>query len=650
MGRDGLLHDGVRANPVTPADHGWYAAAGSELAAFSVPRMFDTANPHARLFVANFDGTGNDVVSDREHVTNVGTLHLQLEELGRNEPRVWSRYVEGPGTQQGFVARTWDGVTGRTYDKRIEEMYHLLLDKAREWKGEDPDADIRVITTGFSRGAEQAAGFARLVHERGIQDPEGLRVKERTPGRDTTQWTLPPLVPPGKTLITEVLYDPVGTGRPHDRNRTPPPSVVSGLQIVARDERRNAFPSSQILPQGRSGDGRFLGVTVPGSHSDIGGSYHLDGLAVLNFNLVADFINAHSDIPLVTKQPEPADPRHYVIHRSEDHLMVYRTTRFEREGVRDELGSQVSPPHCRLVEICPPPEPFDSSLAPLVGQRHPVSIGPLPPDRAADVAFDRPMQDSALDTHWGASRDPIMAPPPMARRTSMLEEPPFTPLRLDPVPMAPEVEARALRHGMHGEDVSTLQAQLAQLGYTDTRGRPLPADGRFGDLTHAAVDLFQREHDLAPDGIAGPRTQAAISEDVRQRAPTHSRAEPAMPPLAALDRNDPRHSDAPQHDLYSALQERVPDASENRLLQFTAACHEHRINARNLGDIHLDEANLTISFHGQGWLATPASVDLKVPSPEPEASIQHLHQTDAWQQQISQDIAQSAQMSMGHSR
>ena len=399
IGSGGLFDDGVSVDPMTASDDAWYASARQALSKMDVPRLLDSRRSHTRLFFANFDGTGNDLYGDPRHVTNVGALHLQLEEVSRVDRSIWSQYVQGPGTQESTFARIWDSATGDTYDARLEQMYGRLVAKVQEWKKEDPHADIRIIATGFSRGAEQAAGFARMVHERGIQDIEALTTAPgKNAGSKEIAWILPPLVPPGRTPISQVLFDPVGTGRPKEHDRTLPSSVVSGLQIVARDERRNAFPSTQIIPQGHSSDGRFLGVTVPGSHSDIGGSYHLDGLSILNFNLAADFINAHSDVPLVVKQGEPKDPRRYVIHHSEEHLPIYRTSRFDDDGLRDVMGAQVSPPNCRLVQLCALPEPMDPALLGRVGERHPVTIGPVPPSDPADLV-------AAMEASARASRD-----------------------------------------------------------------------------------------------------------------------------------------------------------------------------------------------------------------------------------------------------
>src|SRR3546814_6299835 len=64
-----------------------------------------------------------------------------------------------------------------------------------------------------------------------------------------------------------------------------PPSVLSGLQIVASDEKRPLFRSMPIIPDGLSEDRRFVGIAVAGSHSDICGGYKLNGFAIRTFNL-----------------------------------------------------------------------------------------------------------------------------------------------------------------------------------------------------------------------------------------------------------------------------------------------------------------------------------------------------------------------------
>lgn len=60
---------------------------------------------------------------------------------------------------------------------------------------------------------------------------------------------------------------------------------------------------------------------------------------------------------------------------------------------------------------------------------------------------------------------------------------------------------------LSGDDVTTLQTQLIELGY------PLPrADGVFELGTAEVLRAFQREYGLAPDGICGPRTLRALRQ------------------------------------------------------------------------------------------------------------------------------------------
>ena len=66
---------------------------------------------------------------------------------------------------------------------------------------------------------------------------------------------------------------------------------------------------------------------------------------------------------------------------------------------------------------------------------------------------------------------------------------------------------RLLKKGCAGADVKELQTQLLSLGYA------LPecgADGEFGAETQRAVQAFQRDHALLPDGEYGSLTHAAL--------------------------------------------------------------------------------------------------------------------------------------------
>lgn len=69
-----------------------------------------------------------------------------------------------------------------------------------------------------------------------------------------------------------------------------------------------------------------------------------------------------------------------------------------------------------------------------------------------------------------------------------------------------------LRFGSHGLRVAVIQQELHDLGY-----RTGPQDGIFGPKTLRAVRRFQRQNELATDGIVGPLTFGAIAVDIRQQ-------------------------------------------------------------------------------------------------------------------------------------
>src|SRR3546814_12932951 len=122
----------------------------------------------------------------------------------------------------------------------------------------------------------------------------------RRPPRSTRTDTLFPYTTLFRSSQVVILLDPVGAPT---SNLQLPPSVLSGLQIVASDEKRPLFRSMPIIQDGLSEDRRFVGIAVAGSYSDICGGYKLNGLAIRTFNLVVDYINHLSDTQLLKRQP-----------------------------------------------------------------------------------------------------------------------------------------------------------------------------------------------------------------------------------------------------------------------------------------------------------------------------------------------------------
>ena len=71
-----------------------------------------------------------------------------------------------------------------------------------------------------------------------------------------------------------------------------------------------------------------------------------------------------------------------------------------------------------------------------------------------------------------------------------------------------EMRRDTIRIGARSTDVAEMQGILNVLGYNAGK-----VDGIFGKATQKAVKAYQRENELTPDGVAGPRTwQAALAD------------------------------------------------------------------------------------------------------------------------------------------
>ncbi|MGE7139313.1 XVIPCD domain-containing protein [Luteibacter sp. NPDC031894] len=198
------------------------------------------------------------------------------------------------------------------------------------------------------------------------------------------------------------------------------------------------------------------------------------------------------------------------------------------------------------------------------------------------------------------------------------------------------------------KNASHLSAVQSSLGEPDKRAEvPIMA----------SLNLpMERSSDRWPDAMqAYEMLEEASREQVRVQPiaamPEVSTNRYADPVAAGHGRKDPRHPESANHELYNELQRRVPDASEDRLLQFTAACHESQITADNLVEARLDEDRGTLTFIGTGPLTRPARIDLDSAPPYPEQAIAQIQQNDQQQAQVMEEVRmQQAQMSMGHSR
>ncbi len=128
-------------------------------------------------------------------------------------------------------------------------------------------------------------------------------------------------------------------------------------------------------------------------------------------------------------------------------------------------------------------------------------------------------------------------PTPTADTASMLL------VTLDPN-NTPAPTAMVLKRGMQNDDVKKLQQALLDLGYYAG-----VVDGQFGDGTAQAVKLFQAQHGLDADGLAGEATLTLLYSSAAQKYV----ATPTPSPTPSVIRKG-EHSDR-----VMAVQERLKD-------------------------------------------------------------------------------------------
>ena len=68
-----------------------------------------------------------------------------------------------------------------------------------------------------------------------------------------------------------------------------------------------------------------------------------------------------------------------------------------------------------------------------------------------------------------------------------------------------------IRRGSKGDEVTELQTMLWRLGYDLG---PCGIDGDFGKATKAALEAFQKDHGLNPDGVCGPLSWDALDKAI----------------------------------------------------------------------------------------------------------------------------------------
>ncbi|WP_145492206.1 DUF2235 domain-containing protein [Yersinia rohdei] len=210
-----------------------------------------------KIYKIAFDGTLNDRTrvpsGERE------TLVARIAELIKAD-----EYYPGAGMQDGNT-NYWDASSGDSSVRIATEAKDKFFTQVQLWLNENPDTDIRVFVTGFSRGAATARHFINIV---------------------SSQWDTHFNSQSGQFVAKSprfyaLLYDTVATGQQEKLVLSIPKSVDYLVHFVATDEARNRFftPTVDIdqtpLPLGTqfSPIKRINTIYLPGAHSDIGASY-----------------------------------------------------------------------------------------------------------------------------------------------------------------------------------------------------------------------------------------------------------------------------------------------------------------------------------------------------------------------------------------
>lgn len=201
-----------------------------------------------QLIAVLFDGTRNDRnnVSNRARATAVSDLKETLDRGGKLAKP--AHYVSGVGTSGIWPFSSIDAAAGLTTVKRAEMAFEKIREDIREIQSREPDADIRVLVVGFSRGAASARHFLNLIAD--VYDVESTSVA------GVRQYA--------------ILFDTVATGLGRRPRLGIPANVDHALHFVAGDERRIFFrPTLDVS----SDNSRIETLVLPGVHSDQVGVY-----------------------------------------------------------------------------------------------------------------------------------------------------------------------------------------------------------------------------------------------------------------------------------------------------------------------------------------------------------------------------------------
>lgn len=199
--------------------------------------------------VIAFDGTRNNKnkLNKNERETIVGHIYDALE---KNDSIKIRHYYTGAGTQSNPFLASLDTIIGYSLKDTSKNAAENVLDQIITLRQKQPNADVRLLVTGFSRGAATARDFMNKFEK---------------------YWKSKPRI--GNTpKFYAILFDTVPAQLIKNLDLSVPVDADVFYHFVAQDERRIFFRPVLDEPQ-NDPYGRVHTVLNPGAHSDIGGSY-----------------------------------------------------------------------------------------------------------------------------------------------------------------------------------------------------------------------------------------------------------------------------------------------------------------------------------------------------------------------------------------
>jgi hypothetical protein len=207
------------------------------------------------------------------------------------------------------------------------------------------------------------------------------------------------------------------------------------------------------------------------------------------------------------------------------------------------------------------------------------------------------------------------------------------------------IAAEATKAVVHAGEVAAVgAADYAINTYEDAKAAAQVLGDRATQAYEATRQTVSQGIDAAEHNASQAYDKLTHPEQWFQNTPSApAQTNPAHAPAKPDNsRYDPRNPASPDHGLFNAMKEYFPGTSDDRLLQFTAACHERGINEKNLQTVFYNDQKGVVLFSSRGLLSETTVIDVKPAPPPAEQSIQQIQHHDQ-QQALNQAQYQTQQ-------